>query len=264
MQARLGSFGHANVGATAEIREGPSQAPLVRGTQHRRPADLLGTGGAACVQGRTRCCVKKRRKSPQKREPLSGHSPRGYVLKSPSLSLSVILLLYIVDFSPCISPKFVVLGFSSNVMQSTVAPHHGCLAGSRCLFSCQNKARGTATKSLRHFQRRSLFRPCSCNCNDRHSHSKLSWTFSPCPALTKRRCLLLGPNWRSHVLLFFFCRHFHLYITESHILCAYYIKALVCFLSAKSVQKSVYKAQPIFSPYRVKHTRPPFVVLFLL
>lgn len=95
----------------------------------------------------------------------------------------------------------------------------------------------------------------------RHRCSKLSWTFSPCPALTKRRCLL-GPNWRSHVLRFLFCRHFHLYITESHILCAYYIKALVCFLSAKSVQKSVYKAQPIFSPYRVKRTRPPFVVLF--
>lgn len=87
-----------------------------------------------------------------------------------------------------------------------------------------------------------------------HRRSKLSWTFSPCPALTKRRCLLLGPNWRSHVLFFFFffCRHFHLYITKSHILCAYYIEALVCFLSAKSVQKSVYKAQPIFSPYRVK------------
>lgn len=64
------------------------------------------------------------------------------------------------------------------------------------------------------------------------------------------------------MLRFLFCRHFHLYITESHILCAYYIKALVCFLSAKSVQKSVYKAQPIFSPYRVKRTRPPFVVLF--
>lgn len=145
--------------ALAMPMKGPSQAPLVPSIVDRRTC-------SACVQGRTRCCVKKRRKCPQKREPLSGHSPRGYVLQSPALSLSVILLLYIVDFSPCISPEFVVLGFSSNVMQSTVAPRHGCLAGSRCLFSCLNKARGTATKSLGHFQRRSLFRPCSCNCND--------------------------------------------------------------------------------------------------
>lgn len=144
------------------------------------------------------------------REPRVGARPEA-MFCSHVLSPSVILSLYIVDFSPCIFPKFVVLGFSSNVMQSTVAPCRECLAGSRCLFSCQNKARRMA-EVPRALPARVLCRPCSCDCSDTGVQRRSALA----PPLRNVGAFFLGRT-GGCTCWFSFSRHFHLYITESHI-----------------------------------------------
>lgn len=95
-----------------------------------------------------------------------------------------------------------------------------------------------------------------------HRRSKLSWTFSPCPALTKRRCLLLGPNWRSHVLFFFFFLPSFSFVhyEESYTMRILHRGTCLLFVCKVSTEKCVQSTADIF-PLSSK-TRPPFVVLF--